>query len=497
MVRQQTDYLKFTGQNNPPVDYPLGPHYNVNVWNLYNNFLFWMTLRVLDFRNVWPYFTGGPVEVVLTREIYGTACGTSDYELIPDTPWETIPTQPVNRIEVFAGDRIDGVRLTYPSGGGPNGQTQIVCGDPFHSTGVTLFADQDPLVEVTVYAGDIVSALSFEAKNGDQSGQIANNKPPGSEVTVLWAPPGEIISSVYINGTDQFYQSANLIIFGFQYQRKATADLTALRHLYVVSPSQIDLTELAALRDQACLDRCADGRGGNGRVGSAAPAVLEQPDASVDHRQTATEGVMTTVTSPEALSVHKLLQLPATFAWSVDPGHLSTIGCCADIDGDGRDEFIVSSAQATSPVACLSVLSYVQPNELDPGWSGNQQPTLVVQWSSSAGIPNWMYPPSSAPQSCSNFSFWSADVDGDGIQEIIAFFPGYTGASASLGVLKWDGHSLSCVWQTFGVISGIPGTHSCPLASGLQLYPMQSPAGEGETGSCSFSPCQASARSSA
>lgn len=242
----QTDYLKFTGQNNPPVDYPLGPHYNVNVWNLYNNFLFWMTLRVLDFRNVWPYFTGGPVEVVLTREIYGTACGTSDYELIPDTPWETIPTQPVNRIEVFAGDRIDGVRLTYPPGGGPNGQTQIVCGDPFHSTGVTLFADQDPLVEVTVYAGDIVSALSFEAKNGDQSGQIANNKPPGSEVTVLWAPPGEIISSVYINGTDQFYQSANLIIFGFQYQRKTTADLTALRHLYVCSPSQIDLTELAA-----------------------------------------------------------------------------------------------------------------------------------------------------------------------------------------------------------------------------------------------------------
>lgn len=188
---------------------------------------------------------------------------------------------------------------------------------------------------------------------------------------------------------------------------------------------------------------------------------------------------MTTVTSPEALSVHKLLQLPATFAWSFDPGHLSTIGCCGDIDGDGRDEFIVSSAQATSPVACLSVLSYVQPNELDPGWSDNQQSMLIVQWSSSAGIPNWMYPPSPAPQSCSNFSFWSADVDGDGIQEIIAFFPGYTGASASLGVLKWDNNSLRCVWQTIGVISGIPGTHSCPLAPGLRLYPMRSPAGEG------------------
>ena len=189
---------------------------------------------------------------------------------------------------------------------------------------------------------------------------------------------------------------------------------------------------------------------------------------------------MTTVTSPEALSTHKLLQLPATFAWNFDPGHLSTIGCCGDIDGDGRDEFIVSSVQATSPVACLSVLSYVQPNELDPGWSGHQQSMLIVQWSSSAGIPNWTYPPSPTPQSCSNFSYWSADVDGDGIQEIIAFFPGYTGASASLGVLKWDNNSLRCVWQTMGgVIPGIPGTHSCPLAPGLQLYPMQSPAGEG------------------
>lgn len=188
---------------------------------------------------------------------------------------------------------------------------------------------------------------------------------------------------------------------------------------------------------------------------------------------------MTTIASPEAVADHKLLQLPPTFAWNFDPGHLSTIGCSGDIDGDGRDEFIVSSVQATSPVACLSVLSYVQPNELDPGWSDNQQSLLVVQWSSSAGIPNWMYPPSPAPQSCSDFSYWSADVDGDGVEEIIAFFPGYTGASASLGVLKWDGHSLSCVWQTFGVISGIPGTHSCPLAPGLQLYPMRHPAGAG------------------
>lgn len=178
-------------------------------------------------------------------------------------------------------------------------------------------------------------------------------------------------------------------------------------------------------------------------------------------------------------SDHKLLELPAAFAWNFDPGHVSTIGCCGDIDGDGLDEFLVSTVQATSPVACLSILSYVQASDLDPAWRTQQQPMLVVQWSSTSGIPNWVYPPSAPVQSCCDFTFWAADVDGDGIEEIVAFFPGYTGASPSLGVLKWDGHGLSCIGQMFGVIPGIPGTHSCPLAPGLQLYPMHHPTGAG------------------
>jgi len=190
---------------------------------------------------------------------------------------------------------------------------------------------------------------------------------------------------------------------------------------------------------------------------------------------------MTIVASPEVVSAHKLLQLPSTFAWNFDPGHLSAIGCIGDIDGDGQDEFIVNTVQATSSVACLSVVSYVELSTLDPGWSHLQEPRLVVQWSSTAGIPDWAYPPSAAPQSCSNFSYWSADVDGDGMQEIVAFFPGYTGASASLGVLKWANNDLRCVWQTMGVVPGTPGPqpNNCPLAAGLQLYPVHGPAGEG------------------
>jgi hypothetical protein len=112
------------------------------------------------------------------------------------------------------------------------GQTQIVSGDLFHGSSVHWQADADPadvdpLVEVTVTWGDIVSALRFESKKGVIFGQIGNNKPPGGNVTVFWAPTNEIISSVYINGIDNYYQSANLIIFGFRYLQEATTDPTA------------------------------------------------------------------------------------------------------------------------------------------------------------------------------------------------------------------------------------------------------------------------------
>ena len=189
---------------------------------------------------------------------------------------------------------------------------------------------------------------------------------------------------------------------------------------------------------------------------------------------------MITATSPEAVSDHKLLQLPATFAWKFDPGHLSTIGCCGDIDGDGLDELIVSSVQATSAVACLSVVSYLEISDLDPDWSQVQQPMLVVQWSSTTGIPKWTYPPSAPLQSCCNFSFWAADLDGDGMQEIVAFFPGFSGASPSLGVLKWTDNGLNCLWQAMDTIPGIGRNQSWGLAAGLQVYTIHNAGAQGE-----------------
>ena len=179
------------------------------------------------------------------------------------------------------------------------------------------------------------------------------------------------------------------------------------------------------------------------------------------------------------MSSSKLLDLPATFAWKFDPGHPASVACTADIDGDGRDELIVTTAQEASAIACVSVVSYAQPGELDPGWSADDSPLLVVQWSAPAGIPNWQYPPAAPPQSCTNFTYVAADVDNDGRQEIIAFFPGYSGASPSLGVLKWSAGNLNCLFQATGSVPGSDGSNAWTLAAGLQVYAVHNLDGTG------------------
>lgn len=243
----QDDYVQFCNAGNNPINYSLGSHYNVTAWNAQNDFLTWMTLQVLDFRYMWPSFAGGPVDVVLGREIYSAACGSSDFANIPVQPWwgQVCPIQPISTIEVFAGDRIDGIMLTYPAGGGPNGQAQVVVGALTGDTHVTFNTAANPLIAVSVSFGDVVGALQCNSSDGTIT-DVGRDNPPSKSTWYLPAPTGELISSIFINGIDQFYQSANLIILGYQYQRKTTADLTALRHLYVVSPSEIDLPQLAA-----------------------------------------------------------------------------------------------------------------------------------------------------------------------------------------------------------------------------------------------------------
>src|SRR5687768_10489240 len=71
---------------------------------------------------------------------------------------------------------------------------------------------------VTVAIGgsdDIVNFMYLTFANGASSGKLGGNYPGGSATT--WSFPGEILSSMHINGISDFYGSADCIVFGFKY----------------------------------------------------------------------------------------------------------------------------------------------------------------------------------------------------------------------------------------------------------------------------------------
>lgn len=211
-----------------------------------------MTLGVLDFAQLWPYFDTTkypePVTVYLDREIYSDPVGTCDSSGPINLP--SPPTQPIEQISVWAWDRIDAVQLTYPAGGGPGGVTQTArMGDqsggsnqPPH--GGVFTVSSNPVTVAAGYAGDILNAFSFTFKDGTNTGKLGGNYPGGSAFSFSY--PGEILSSIHINGVSTFYGSADCAVFGFKYEQAQTANVEALRLLYIAAPAQVSLDRLAA-----------------------------------------------------------------------------------------------------------------------------------------------------------------------------------------------------------------------------------------------------------
>ena len=55
---------------------------------------------------------------------------------------------------------------------------------------------------------------------------------------------GEILSHIYVNGISNYYGSADCAVFGFKYERSQTANLDALRRLYIGTASGGTLSDL-------------------------------------------------------------------------------------------------------------------------------------------------------------------------------------------------------------------------------------------------------------
>jgi len=222
-----------------------------------NAFVRQMTLGVLDFANLWPYFAkasqpDNPIEINLNREIYSDPVGTANDSGLIMLP--SPPTLPISQFTVWGGGLIDAVQLAYPEGGGPNGVTVTArMGDqpskngggsnqPPH--GGVFDVSNNPVSVVTVYAGDVLNALQFDFIKGGRTRVLGTNN--DKTLMYIYSYPREVLSSIHINGVSTFYGTADCAVFGFKYEQSQKADLDALRHFYIASPSSETINDLAA-----------------------------------------------------------------------------------------------------------------------------------------------------------------------------------------------------------------------------------------------------------
>lgn len=204
-----------------------------------NNFVRQMTLTTLDFADMWTYFDAtGSVAVELTREIYSDPMGTCDNSgniVLPGAP-----TQPISQITVWGWDRIDAVQVTYPTGGGPNGETKTPrmgnasggSDDPPH--GGVFDVTNNPVVIATAGTGDVVNFMYFTFADGTQTYKLGGNYPGGTAHDCSYYD--EILSSIWINGVSKAYGSADSVVFGFKYQQPWKMWEGTKRIVYVSAP---------------------------------------------------------------------------------------------------------------------------------------------------------------------------------------------------------------------------------------------------------------------
>ena len=211
-------------------------HKEAGLFNRYpfqtrNEYVRETTLTVLDYKAVWPYYD--PIQypkgeqVELNREIYSDPVGAPDPKADAYSYWpNSAPTLPIQRIEVWSGDRIDSCRVTYPQDGGPNGDTSTGVMGGAHGDNLQHEYDLEHLgqvVKVHGADGQINDWWQFTFQKGEE---FTDSKMMGSTKTSQVPPtPFEfsytdhILSSIYIRGVNSFYRTADCTVFGFKFKK--------------------------------------------------------------------------------------------------------------------------------------------------------------------------------------------------------------------------------------------------------------------------------------
>lgn len=238
--------------NNTPVD---GTHNQPFL--AANTYARQMTLSVLDYVNLWPYFDAekypNAVSVYLNREIFSDPQGTSDNSSNPNpiaTPPNPPPTQPLSAIQVASESLVLGVQVTYPAGGGPNGETQTpVMG--YQGGGTTInVTSSNPIKIAAGRAGDIVNGFQFYFEDTTETAMFGGlgSGPNGAYAggtPFYYFYLDHILSSVYVHGASEADNCADCVVFGFQLEQSQAATLDTMRLLYVTSPKGVTLDNLA------------------------------------------------------------------------------------------------------------------------------------------------------------------------------------------------------------------------------------------------------------
>jgi hypothetical protein len=246
-----TDAIYTDALNDTKSKAPSNKHYT-EPFNTINRFTREMTLTVLDFKTLWSYYDPtlypDPVKIYLDREIYSDAIGTADDSGAIKLP--SPPTKPITKIEVWSGDRIDGCRVTYEQGSGPDGVTQTPRmgnqngGNTNPATNVFDLKTRGHVTGVKTLSGTILNAWWFTFSDGSTSSRLGGNYSGGSENNFSY--PDEILSSIKIMGVSNYYKSADCAVFGFKFKpESAIPESAVLRTMYVASPAKMSPQQLA------------------------------------------------------------------------------------------------------------------------------------------------------------------------------------------------------------------------------------------------------------
>lgn len=216
---------------------------NISQWNARNAYIRTMTLTALDFMNMWPYFDisvyPNPVTFYLDREIYTDYCGTNTDSGALHLPGP--PSQPITQVSVWGWDRIDAVQVTYPAGGGPNGETSTPrMGDasggantPPH--GGVFDTSNNAIVQVNLGTGTIINYMYLWFADGTMSNELGGNYGGGD--AHIYSIGNEIVSSFFINGVSKYYGSADGIVCGFKYINPMPAMAPDSEAMYLIAPT--------------------------------------------------------------------------------------------------------------------------------------------------------------------------------------------------------------------------------------------------------------------